>query len=144
MADLLSDTGAATRAADTLLRGTGGRAVTLRLPAPAAAGDAGQLGLAAPGFEDVELAPVVFRSPEGAQNKSQNKPQRRELLVSATAAAALAGSLGYGAAEALFAAAFGVLVDGVLLSIESTTVAEAAGSAYLYRLSLRVPATEEI
>jgi hypothetical protein len=140
MADLLSDTGAATRAADTLLRGTGGRAVTLRLPAPAAAGDAGQLGLAAPGFEDVELAPVVFRSAQGFQGKASH----RELLVSATAVAALAGSLGYGAAEALFAAAFGVLVDGVLLSIESTTVAEAAGSAYLYRLSLRVPATEEI
>ena len=35
----------------------------LRLPAPAVPGDATeQLGLAVPEFQDVELAPVVFRS----------------------------------------------------------------------------------
>jgi hypothetical protein len=140
MADLLSDTGAATRAADTLLRGTSGRAVTLRLPAPAGTGDAEQLGLAVPGFEDVELAPVVFRSAQGFQGKASH----RELLVSTTAAAALAGSLGYGTPQALFAAAAGVLVDGVLFFIEAATIAEAVGSAYLYRLSLRVPAIEQI
>mgnify|MGYP001042652257 FL=1 len=112
----------------------------LRLPAPAGIGDAEQLGLAVPEFQDIELAPVVMRSAQGAQGKAP----RRELLVSATAVAALAGSLGYGAAEAVFGAAFGVLVDGVLLSIESTAADETAGSPYLYRLSLRVPATEQI
>jgi hypothetical protein len=140
MADLISDTGAATRAADALLRGVGGRAVILRLPAPAGAGDAEQLGLAAPEFQDIELAPVVFRSAQGAQGKALH----RELLVSTTAVAALAGSLGYGAAEAVFGAAFGVMVDGVLLSIESATADEADGSAYLYRLILRVPLTQAI
>jgi len=140
MADLLNDTGAAARAADALLRGTGGRMVILRLPAPATAGDAEQLGLAVPEFQDIELAPVVVRSAQPAQGKAPH----RELLVSATAVAALAGSLGYGAAEALFAAAFGVMVDGVLLSIESVTTHEAEGSTYLYCLSLRVPATEKI
>jgi len=140
MADLLNDTGAAARAADALLRGTGGRMVILRLPAPAGTGDAEQLGLAVPEFQDIELAPVVLRSSPGVQGKAPH----RELLVSATAVAALAGSLGYGAAEALFAAAFGVMVDGVLLSIESVTTHEAEGSTYLYCLSLRVPATEKI
>ena len=140
MADLLNDTGAAARAADALLRGTGGRMVILRLPAPATAGDAEQLGLAVPEFQDIELAPVVMRSSPGVQGKAP----RRELLVSATAVAALAGSLGYGAAEALFAAAFGVLVDGVLLAIESATADESDGSAYLYRLFLRTPLTQAI
>ena len=42
--------------------GAGGRAVLLRMPAPATAGDVTeQLGLAMPEFQDVELAPVVFR-----------------------------------------------------------------------------------
>lgn len=140
MADLLNDTGAATRAADALLRGVGGRAVILRLPAPAGTGDAEQLGLAVPEFQDIELAPVVFRSSQGAQGKAPH----RELLVSATAVTALAGSLGYGAAEALFAAAFGVLVDGVLLAIESATASESDGAAYLYRLLLRTPLTQAI
>jgi hypothetical protein len=140
MADLISDNGAATRAADALLRGVGGRAVTLRMPAPAGTGDTEQLGLAVPEFQDIELAPVVFRSAQAAQGNALH----RELLVSATAIAALAGSLGYGAAEAVFGAAFGVLADGVLFSIQSATVDVADGSAYLYRLSLRVPTTEEI
>lgn len=114
----------------------------LRMPAPAATGDAGQLGLAVPEFEDIELAPAVFRSARA--QIAEGKAPRRELLVSATAVAALAGSLGYGAAEALFAAAFGVLVDGVLLAIESATASESDGSAYLYRLSLRTPLTQAI
>jgi hypothetical protein len=93
-----------------------------------------------PEFQDIELAPVVMRSAQGFQGKASH----RELLVSASAAAALAGSLGYGTPQALFAAAAGVLVDGVLFFIEAATVAEAEGSAYLYRLSLRAPAIEQI
>ncbi len=142
MAELIRDTGAAARAADALLRAAGGRAVLLRMPAPAATGDAEQLGLAVPEFQDIELAPVVFRSARA--QIAEGKAPRRELLVSATAVATLAGSLGYGAAEALFAAAFGVLVDGVLLAIESATASESDGSAYLYRLSLRTPLTQAI
>lgn len=138
MADLLSDAGAAARAADALLRGVGGRAVMLRMPATASAADAAeQLCLAVPEFQDVELAPVVFRSARA--RVAEGKAARWELLVSATAVEALVGSLGYGAAEALFGAAFGVLTDGVLMAVESTTGMEVRGSAYLYRLLLRAP-----
>src|ERR1700722_6147660 len=53
---------AAVRAADTLLRGVGGRRVLLRVPAPAIAGDDGeQLGVATPEFQDAPLWPVVLR-----------------------------------------------------------------------------------
>ncbi len=143
MADLLNDSDAVARAADALLRGVGGRSVLLRLPAPASTGDiAEQLGLAVPEFQDVELAPAVFRSARAAV--SEGKAARWELLVSATTIEALLGSLGYGAAAALFGAAFGVLIDGVLMAVESATGAEIGGSAYLYRLVLRAPTAEEI
>lgn len=143
MADLLKNSGAATRAADVLLRGVGGRSVSLRMPGPATAGDTTeQLGLATPEFQDVELAPVVFRSSRA--KVSEAKATRWELLVSGTAVHTLLGSLSYGAAEALFDAAFGVLIDGVLMTVESVTAAEANGTAYLYRLVLRAPAAQVI
>lgn len=143
MADLLRNSGAATRAADVLLRGVGGRSVILRMPAPADAGDVTeQLGLATPEFQDVELAPVVFRSARA--KVAEAKAARWELLVSGTAVHELVGSLGYGAAEALFDAAFGVLIDGVLMTVESATAAEASGTAYLYRLVLRAPVSQRV
>jgi hypothetical protein len=143
MADLLRDSGAAARAANVLLRGVGGRSVLLRMPAPASAGDVTeQLGLATPEFQDIELAPVVFRSARA--KVAEAKATRWELLVSGTAVRMLVGSLGYGAAEALFAAAFGVLIDGVLMTVESATAAEASGTAYLYRLVLRAPVSQVV
>jgi hypothetical protein len=143
MADLLCDAGAAIRAADVLLRGTGGRSVMLRIPALASAGDVTeQLGLAVPQFQDVELAPAVFRSARATV--AEGKATKWELLVSATAVQTLLGSLAYGAAEALFGAAFGVLIDGVLMTVESTTAAEVGGAAYLYRLVVRAPLAETV
>ncbi len=60
-------------------------------------------------------------------------------MVSATAVNALVGSLGYSAANVLFATAFGVLIDGVLMEIESASESEVSGTPYLYRLDLRAP-----
>jgi hypothetical protein len=138
MADLLSASGAAVRAADVLLRCAGGRAVMLRTPAPASAADvAEQLGSAVPGFQDVELAPVAFRAARA--RVAEGKAARWELLVSASAVEALVGSLGYSAAAVLFAEAFGVLVDGVLMTVESATESEIGGAPYVYRLMLRAP-----
>lgn len=143
MADLLMDVGAATRTADALLRTTAGRAVLLRMPATASANDVTeQLGLATPQFQDVELAPVVFRSMRATV--AEGKAARWEMLVSASAVETLVGSLGYGAAESLFGAAFGILVDGVLMTVESTTAAEVRGAAYLYRLVLRTPLAQVV
>src|SRR4051812_1128173 len=89
MADLLNSGLATRRAADVLLRGVGGRTVMLRMPAPASAGDeAEQLGLATPEFQDVELGPVVLLSA---------RKELRDVLISATAVNALAGSMGYSA-----------------------------------------------
>ena len=120
------------RAADVLLRGAGGRAVMLRMPAPGNAGDvAEQLGLAVPEFQDVELAPVVLE---------RGSASGRTMLVSANAVNGLVGSMGYSAASVLFADAFGVLVDGVLMEVESVTETELGGVPYIYRVALREPA----
>jgi hypothetical protein len=133
MADLQNASIMAQRAADVLLQGVGGRKVLLRMPAPATAGDtAEQLGLAVPTFQDVELAPVVFRKALAAAGKW-------ELMVSATAVNGLVGSLSYSSASVLFAVAFGVLIDGVLMGVESATESEVGGSPYVYRLVLREP-----
>jgi hypothetical protein len=139
MADLVMSSGATVRAVDALLKRVGGRAVMLRLPSPGMVGDVTeQLGLAVPQFQDVELAPVAFRKARGTT--AEGNAARCELLVSATAVKGLVGSLGYSAESVLCARAFGVLVDGVLMEIESATESEAGGMPYVYRLQLRTPA----
>jgi hypothetical protein len=129
VADLLCSD-AALRAADALLRTNGGRAVRLRLPAPAVAGnDAEQLGLATPQFQDIELAPAVFRKAESTST----------LLIAGGAVKAVVGSLQFNSAEVLFETAAGVVIDGVLYTILSNTAATSDGVTYVYSLELRAP-----
>jgi hypothetical protein len=126
--------GAQAKVADTLLRGTGGRMVKLRVPAPAIPGDVEeQVGLATPEFQDVVLGPVCFRK----VRPTVTDAAQYELLVSATAVEAMVGSLEYESARLLFGAAAGVLVDEELLEIVAATSAEAFGETYLYRLKVR-------
>lgn len=145
MANIMSSVNAAAiRAADTLLRGVGGREVFLRSPAPAIPDDDGeQLGLSVPQFQDSSIAPVVYRRlrprlPSSPATANSQAPQY-ELLISATAINALIGSIAYSSAATLFAIAYGVLIDGTLLEIESATYSELGGAPYLYRLLLRSP-----
>ncbi len=117
----------------------GGRQVLLHIPSPAINGDSGeQLGLATPVFQDVPLAPVAFRRVRSKTGTAKTPTEAEyELLVSASAVAALVGSLGYQAAEVLFSQAAAVLVDDSVLSISWVASAEAFGTVYLYRLGLR-------
>jgi hypothetical protein len=134
MSDLLN----AARAADVLLRAMGGRSVILRMPAPAVPADVTeQLGIAVPMFQDLPLAPVVFRKARAIV--ASGKAARWELVVSATAVATIVGSLAYASASVLFATAFGVLSDDELLEIESATEEQAFGRPYVYRLVLVAP-----
>jgi hypothetical protein len=119
----------ATAMAHALLRSVGGRQVLLRIPAPAVAADLGeQVGLAVPLFQDMELAPVVFRRSAG-----------HELLVSGSTVATLVGSLQFGSAALLFQSAAGVVIDGLLYAVLSVASAEAFGAVYLYRVKLQAP-----
>ncbi|RZU41829.1 hypothetical protein [Edaphobacter modestus] len=124
------------RAADALFSSAGARSVMLRIPAPAIPGDpAEQLGLATPQFQDIQLSPVVFRN--AATQSAEGKALRRDLIVSASAVESLTGSAKFASADALFASAFGVLVDDALLTITAATELEAGGAVYAYRLALR-------
>ncbi len=143
MGDLVKDADAARRIADVLLRNAHGRGVMLRLPAPATPNSAAeQLGLAVPVFEDVELAPVIFR--KARARLAAGKPAQFEMLVSATAVVALVADSGVASASALFASAYGVLVDDALLTIVSLSEMEAGGVICGYRLLLREAASLEV
>lgn len=119
---------AAQRTADALLRVNGGSSVALRVPMPPVAGDAGEeLGMSAPEFQEVLLAPAVFR--KTAETSS--------LMVSAKAVSEAVGVAQSESAAALFATALGVQVSGTLYAITSCKAGQAMGSAYCYVLGLR-------
>jgi len=131
-------TGAAARAADTLLRSVGGRRVLLRMPSPAAASDVTeQLGIATPEFQDIPLDPVVFRKARAVVTGS--RPAKWELLVSATAVKRIVGSLAYASASVLFENASGVLAGDELFEILSATEEQVFDQPYVYRLVLYAP-----
>ena len=113
----------------------------LRMPEPAVPADVTeQLGIATPAFQDLPLAPVVYRKARAVA--AVGKAARWELLVSARVVESLVGSLAYASASVLFADAFGVLSDDDLLEIESATEEQAFGRPYAYRLVLRAPLAE--
>ncbi len=141
------------RAADVLLRALGGRSVILRMPAPAVPADpTEQLGLATPEFQDLPLAPAVYR--KARATPAEAKPARSELLVSASAVERLVGSLAYASASVLFANAVGILAapvtdsvtnpDPVLFEIVAVSTEQAHGQPYVYRLLLRAPLAAEV
>ena len=148
---------ATTRAADVLLRAMGGRSVLLRMPAPAVPADpTEQLGLATPLFQDLPLAPCVYRKARAtlAATTDPPKPAKSELLVSASAIERIVGSLAFASASVLFANAAGILAgpaadsgastDSELLEIVSASAEEAFGQPYVYRLILRAPLAAEV
>ncbi len=125
-----------TRAADSMLRSQGGFAVGLRLPVPAAIGvDAEQLGLSAPHFQDLPLAPVVFRKARVSMQEGQ--ANRRELLISPSAVAAAVSVQQVASADILFAMATGIVINGLLFLIEATSFTEWLGNVCLYHVQLR-------
>ncbi|MGC9291822.1 MAG: hypothetical protein ACP5EP_03755 [Acidobacteriaceae bacterium] len=131
-------TAAQQRMADALLRSMGGRVVLLRLPTPAQTGvDTEQLGLSSPSYEDIPLSPAVFRRVRAGMK--EGTVNRYELLVSASSVLAQVGLLQLASADAIFAMAAGVFVDGELMLIESAAEAEMFGQPYLYRLLLEGP-----
>jgi hypothetical protein len=138
MADLSTQTccGVAQRMATALLRANGGTTACLQMPpAQGDTSDPGQLGLDAPGFLSLPLAPVVFRKARVAM--ADGELPRYELLVSAEAVAAQVTQMQLSSAQALFSMAAGVVVAGKLFLIEATSASEAQGAPYLYRLLLR-------
>lgn len=132
----------AQRAADTLLRSLGGFSVALQIPAAAAAGDASEIGITPQTYQQLPLSPAIFRRVRISLVEGQ--PEKYELMVSASAIEAQVGALQLTSADALFAQAAGVVVNGKLFLIEAIEAPEAFGQAYLYRLQLREALPQEI
>ena len=129
---------AARRAADTLLRGAGGRAVKLRMSAPAVPNDVTeQVGLGLPVFQDVELAPVVLRN--SRMNSAAGPWTTWELLASAQGVQEAIAGLSASDAVAVLSGAAGVLVDETLMIIENVEALSIGAAPYAYRLLLRAP-----
>lgn len=128
------------RTADALLRCSGGTAAYLQIPVqPGDAADTGQLGIDAPTFQSLPISPVVMR--QMRRIMAEGAPQKYELLVSGSAVAAAVGEQQVASAELLFQMAAGVAVAGEMFLIESVSISECMGSAYMYRLLLRESAS---
>lgn len=137
---VLNPDGHALRAADALLRSNGGTAAFLQMPpAVGDATDAGQLGLDAPNFQPLPLAPAVFRRVRATM--TEGEPAKYELLVSGAAVQAAVGAAQTASADLLFQMAAGVAVAGEFFLIESVSFSEYMGAAFLYRLLLRQSAS---
>lgn len=120
------------RTTDSLLRAFGSPSVALRFPGlPSGSSDAAQLGLAAIATEDVTITPSVVR-PKG-QAATANA-QQYELLLSATAVAELRDQRGFASDAALFNAALGAVINGVLLRITGFSTEMIGATPVLHRL----------
>jgi hypothetical protein len=138
MADLSTQNpcGLAQRVATALLRASGGTTACLQLPPlQGDSTNAGQIGINAPSFLSLPLAPAVFRKARVAMQGGQLP--KYELLISADAVAAHVAQLQLSSAQTLFSMASGVVVAGKLFLIEATSASESQGSVYLYRLLLQ-------
>lgn len=128
--------GHAFRLADALLRSQGGTTAFLQMPpATGDTSDAGQLGIDAPNFQSLPLAPVVFRRVRATMTEGQ--PAKYELIISGAAVQAAVGAMQIASADLLFQMAAGVAVAGELFLIEAVSLSECLGTVYVYRLLLR-------
>lgn len=124
------------RMTDAVLRAGGGSAAVLLIaPSPGDATDAGQLGLDAPNFQGLTLAPAIFRRTRPTM--TQNQPATYELLISATAVAQQVSLLQLSSADALFSMVAAVNMGGLTLLIEEWACTVSLGTPMAYRLLLR-------
>lgn len=119
----------AERVADAVLYAGGGRPVRLRVPVKAGTGDADQLGLATPRFQDVPLGPAAFR----------RTGSEKVLLLSASSLRRALSATGADSVKTLLQTATGVLVDNNLYGIEAVTAMGSLGQPYCWALSLAAP-----
>jgi hypothetical protein len=132
----------AQRAADSLLRSLGGFSVALQIPAATTGGDASEIGITPQIYQDLPLGPAVFRKVRTPL--VEGTPEKYELMISASAIETQVGTLQLNSADALFAQAAGVTVNGKLFLIEAIAAPEAFGQPYLYRLQLRDSLPQEL
>lgn len=126
---------AARRGAEAMVRSMGAATVVLWMPAPPVGGDAGEeLGLSAPEFQRLTLAPV-------AVHRTNN---RAEALVPAEALETLLGIAGPGAVETAMLAVSTVQLGDEAYVLTATNTVSMMGRTCLYRLVLQMPPVEVV
>ena len=124
------------RSADALLRAAGGYAAEFMIaPAVGDADEAGELGIDAPNFQALQIAPAAFRRTR--PTTQENGPARYELLVSASAIAQQVSLLSLSSADALFNMISSVQVAGLNLLVEEWACSALLGAPLVYRMVLR-------
>jgi hypothetical protein len=104
-------------------------------PATGDSNDAGQLGIDTPKFQQLPLAPAVFRRTRPTMTEGE-KP-KYELLISASVVQQQVSTMQIASADGLFSMAAGVMLGGSLFQIENWSNSEVLGQVCLYRLQLR-------
>lgn len=97
--------------------------------------DAAQIGLNAPAFQDVPLAPAIFRKVRVPMQ--EGAPTKYEVLISASAIASLVAGMAMTSADTLFQIASGIVLSGKIFLVEAVAAPEAFGQVYLYRVLVR-------
>ena len=97
--------------------------------------DAGQLGVDAPNYQQLTLAPAIFRRTRPTM--TDNQSAKYELLISATAVAQQLSLLQLATADALFSMVAAVQVAGLTLLVEEWACTASLGMPLVYRLLLR-------
>jgi hypothetical protein len=123
---------AAARAAEALLRSLGDGKVTLRAVLPAAVAN-GDLGLAAPQTEEVELSPAMVRLVAAGEDGGA----RYEVAIAGSSLEEEAAKRNYESAGEFLASALGVVLGDRLLRIVNAAPHSCGGKVYLYRLEAR-------
>ncbi len=119
------------RFADALLRSLGGTQITLRLADPASGDTPSQLGLEAPIFEELEIAPAIVRTLPAADDGRR----RAEVTLSATSLRNKALDYGVEDAMAWLSGMRLVLRSGEVMRINKVAAEQFAGADCLYHLT---------
>lgn len=122
---------ALSRAAGCMLRTLSATTVTLRYASRVTLGDARQLGLMAPAWEDVVVGPALVKNLEPEEGVRAS-----DVLLGADTIAQEMERRGVGSTDELFAGLIGVVRNDVVWRLTSVAPMEFAGMEYLYRLKV--------
>ncbi len=120
------------RATEALLRALGGDDIQVLFPSPAAPDNSAQLGLVAPGVNEVIIAPAAARSLSSDNHQGR---LRIQFLFAASVIDTILQGQGVTSAEVFFNSALGIVHQGRLLRVESVDTDFIGSLAYLYKVT---------
>jgi hypothetical protein len=129
------------RAVNAMMRALGGGSVTLRLPAGADGGMQRELGIIAPVYQEIELAPVIVRETRSQDPKATERSVRAsqaseiEVLISSSALDALIPAFGVADGSSFLELVRQVVYGDVVFAVTQVSAERFAGVAYMYRIT---------